>query len=168
MITRALLAAALLWPAATALAQTAAQPRPQAPASSQAVQPVPRQAFIATMDTEFRQIDANKDGKLTRAEIEGYQRAISILQVQRRNQAMFARLDTDRNGQLSAQEFAAISTASPQINIAPILAEVDLNRDNVVTQVEYRTGKLVKFDRMDTDKDSVISVPELRAGGVIK
>ena len=162
MIPRAMLIAILLAPA-TAAAQTAA-----APAQQSGVKPVQRQAFIATMDTDFRMIDADKNGKLSRAEIEGYQRSVSVLQVQRRNQALFARLDRDRNGQLSAQEFAAINSAPAKVNSAPLLAEVDLNRDGSVTLIEYRAGKLVKFDRMDTDKDSVISVAELRAGGVIK
>lgn len=165
MIFRELFAAVLASSAAAAFAQTAAPP---AKAAANSPQPVARQSYIATMDTEFRKIDADKDGKLTRNEIEGYQRAISILQTQRRNQAMFARLDADRNGQLSPQEFAAVNSGPPRINVAPVLAEVDLNKDGIVTQVEYRAGKLVKFDRMDTDKDSVISVPELRAGGVIK
>lgn len=163
MIFRVLMIVSMMVPGAAA-AQTAAQPG-QAAAEPK---PVLRQTFVATMDAEFRKIDANKDGKLTRTEIEDYQRAISILQAQRRNRALFAQLDTDRNGQLSAQEFAAISTPPRQINVAPILAEVDLNKDGIVTQIEYRAGKLVKFDRMDTDKDSVISIPELRAGGVIK
>lgn len=166
MIPRALLIASMIVPAA-AIAQPVARPAAAAPAAG-AAQPVPRQTYVATMDAEFRKIDADKNGKLTRAEIDGYHRSISILQAQSRNRALFSRLDRDRNGQLSAQEFAALSTAPPKVNLGPILAEVDLNRDGSVTQVEYRTGKLVKFDRMDTDKDSIVSVAELRAGGVIK
>lgn len=169
MIFRLLLILSLIAPAAAA-AQTAPQLRPASQAAPAATgpQPVLRQTFVVTMDAEFRKIDADKDGKLTRMEIEGYQRSISILQTQRRNRALFAQLDTDRNGQLSPVEFAAVSNAPPKFNVVPILAEVDLNKDGIVTQIEYRAGKLVKFDRMDTDKDSVVSIPELRAGGVIK
>ena len=34
--------------------------------------------------------------------------------------------------------------------------------------VEYRTGKLASFDRMDADKDGIVSVAEMKAAGVIK
>jgi Ca2+-binding EF-hand superfamily protein len=170
MMYRVLLIASLIAPGA-AMAQTAAPrpaARPPAAAAASTPQPVPRHTYVATMDDEFRKIDADKNVKLTRREIEDHRRAVVVLETQQRNRSVFARLDRDRNGQLSLQEFAAISAPPRTVNVAPILAEVDLNRDGSVTQVEYRAGKLVRFDRMDTDKDSVISVAELRAGGVIK
>ena len=44
----------------------------------------------------------------------------------------------------------------------------DANRDGSVTLVEYRAGKLVNFDRMDTDKDGIVSAAEMRAAGIIR
>jgi Ca2+-binding EF-hand superfamily protein len=55
-----------------------------------------------------------------------------------------------------------------QPNAAPLLAQVDANRDGQITQVEFRSGKLANFDRMDTDKDGVVTAAEMRAAGLIK
>jgi Ca2+-binding EF-hand superfamily protein len=130
--------------------------------------PVPRTEFIQVMDTEFKQMDADKNNILTKKEIEDFQRAVSILVAQRRNAAAFQALDKDKNGQLSPAEFANLPMNVPQPNAAPVLAQADTNRDGQITMVEYRTGKLASFDRMDTDKDGIVSVAEMKAAGLIK
>ena len=130
--------------------------------------PVARTAFIQVMDTEFKQMDADKNGILTKKEIEDFQRAISILAAQRRSVALFQALDKDKNGQLSPAEFANLQVSVPNPNAAPLLAQTDFNRDGQVTLVEFRSGKLVNFDRMDTDKDGIVTPAEMRAGGLIK
>lgn len=130
--------------------------------------PIPRASFITTMDSEFRKMDANKDGALTRQEIEAFQKATSLVAAQQRNAALFQALDRDRNGQLSASEFSGLPMNVPQSNGAQELAQVDGNRDGKATIVEYRAGKLVNFDRMDADKDGVVSVAEMRSAGLIK
>lgn len=150
---------------ATAGLSQAPAPRPAQPA---AASPVPRTAFIATMDSEFRQMDADKNGTLTRTEIEQFQRAVIMTQAQARNRAAFAQLDADRNGQLSAAEFARLPMPLPAPNPAPVLAQTDLNKDQSVTLVEYRTGKLVNFDRMDADKNGIVSVAEMKAAGIVR
>lgn len=131
-------------------------------------QPIPRADFIQTMDSEFRKTDADKNGSLTRNEIEGFQRATSLLAAQQRNVALFKALDKDNSGQLSAVEFGGLPMNIPQPNGAQELAQVDGNRDGRATLIEYRAGKLVNFDRIDTDKDGVISIAEMRAAGLIK
>lgn len=130
--------------------------------------PVPRATFIATMETEFRRMDADKNNVLTRKEIEDYQRAVAALEAQQRLAALFQALDTDKNGAISPAEFAGVPMSKPQPNAAPVLAQTDGNRDGSVTLVEYRAGKLVNFDRMDTDKDGVVSPAEMKAAGLIR
>jgi len=142
---------------------TAAQPAPAGPTAV----PVPRTEFLATMDAEFRKMDADKNGILTRIEIEQFLSMTSLAQATQRIRALFAQLDTDRSGQLSPAEFARLQTAPPAPNAAPVL-QADLNRDQSVSLVEWRTAKLANFDRLDADKDGIVSVPELRAGGIIK
>lgn len=127
-----------------------------------------RATFIATMDAEFKRIDADKNNILTRKEIESYQQTVAALAAQRRNQALFAALDKDRNGMLSAAEFRELPMNVPVPNAAAVLAQVDGNRDSQATLVEYRVGKLANFDRMDADKDGVVSQAERRATGLIK
>jgi Ca2+-binding EF-hand superfamily protein len=130
--------------------------------------PVARSQFIDVMDTEFKQMDADKNGILTKKEIEDFQRATAILIAQQRNVAIFQALDKDKNGQLSPSEFSNLPMNVPPPNAAPVLAQTDTNRDGSITMVEYRTGKLANFDRMDTDKDGIVSVAEMKAAGLIK
>jgi Ca2+-binding EF-hand superfamily protein len=151
-------------PAAVATAQTAVPPA----SGPNSAQPVPRATFIQTMDAEFRLIDADKNNILTRKEIEDAQRASLARAAQRQNAALFQLLDKDKNGTLTAGEFAALPMNRAQPNAAPLLAQTDGNRDGSVTLVEYRAGKLVNFDRMDTDKDGVVSASEMKAAGLIK
>ena len=155
---RKLLCLALAASAASpALGQAAAQP-----------EPIARATFITTMDGEFRRMDADKNNTLTRKEIEDFQRAVSVLAAQRRNQALFAALDKDRNGSLTAVEFGGLPMNLPSFSADPVLAQTDGNRDGKVTLIEFRSGKVVNFDRMDADKDGVVTPAEMRAAGLIK
>lgn len=137
-----------------------AQPTTPAPSS---ISDMPRSAFIQAMDAEFRQRDTNRDGKVTRAELEMFERNIAFASAQAANRAMFARLDVDRNGMLTPGEFAAL-VPSPSIpDVSPLMGRIDLNRDQVISLVEYRTAKLTTFDQLDADKDGVVTDTEYRA-----
>lgn len=156
----AIFAALLLGMTSSALAQTA----PKAGASA----PVPRATYIITMDAEFRKMDGDKDGKVTRAEIETFDRGAALGQARARAQAMFAELDTDRSGQLSPTEFARIVSGSPSVDGRPLLGKLDTNKDGTISLIEHRAGKLAYFDQIDSDKDGVVTVVEMKAAGVIK
>jgi len=118
------------------------------------------------MDSEFRKMDADKNGLLTKTEIEQYQKLQAVAQAAARNRALFAQLDTDKNGQLSKAEFAKIATPAPAANAQPILASRDLNRDGQISLVEHRTATLANFDRLDSDKDGIVTAAEMKAGGI--
>jgi len=150
--------------AATAVA---APPAGKAPATSAAV-PVPRADFIRTMDGEFAKMDADHNKIVTRAEIEQYEQAANLLKARAAARALFVSLDTDKNGQLSAAEFDRMVVTPRPAGAGPVLAEADLNKDGRITLVEFRTAKLANFDRMDADKDGVVSVAEMRAAGLVK
>lgn len=137
------------------------------PAYAQAAAPIPRATFLTVMDAEFRKMDADKNGQVTKVEIEQFQRLQAVAESQARNRALFAQLDKDRNGQISAAEFAAV-TPPPTVNAQPLIAQYDANRDGKVSQVEYRSVKLTRFDRIDADKDGIASLAEQRAAGLIK
>lgn len=153
--------------AALAALASQAQAAPPPPPSPAAV-PIPRADFIATMDAEFRKLDGDRNGTATRAELEASLKATAAAQHQARLAAMFARLDSDRNGQLTPAEFARFPAPAAAVNVAPLLAQSDLNKDQSITLVEYRTAKLANFDRLDTDKDGIASVAEMRAAGIVK
>lgn len=129
---------------------------------------VPRALFITQMDQEYGKMDADKNGKVTRAEIEANDRAVAVASARARALATFAQLDTDHSGQLSQPEFLKLVTGMPPVDGRPLLGALDLNKDGQISLVEYRTGKLTNFDRLDTDKDGIVTVAELKAGGVGK
>ena len=136
-------------------------------AAAQAV-PIPRTQFIADMDTQFRKMDADKNGQLTRIEIEQFQKLAALAEAQARNRALFVQLDADKNGQISPAEFAKVTAPSPAANAQPMIARMDSNRDSQVNLIEHRTATLANFDRLDTDKDGVVTPAELKAGGIGK
>ena len=155
-------------PAALAPARPVAQSPVRSPAQSNA-QPITRASFIATMDAEYRKLDANNDGVATRVEIEANQQRILATGAATRAQALFVRIDTDRNGQLSPAEFIRASVGQPQkVDVTTVMGRLDPNRDGKVTLIEYRTLTLTNFDRLDVDKDGIASVTEQRAGGIVK
>jgi len=46
------------------------------------------------------------------------------------------------------------------------MTRYDTNRDGSVSQVEYRTVKLNRFDRIDGNQDGVVTAAEQRASGL--
>lgn len=135
-------------------------------ASAQAATSIPRSQFIADMDTQFRKMDADKNGQLTRIEIEQFQKLTAIAEAQARNRALFAQLDADKNGQLSQTEFAKVNAPAPAANGQPMIARMDSNRDSQINLIEHRTATLANFDRLDTDKDGIVTPAEMKAGGI--
>jgi Ca2+-binding EF-hand superfamily protein len=129
--------------------------------------PLPRAQFLAGMDSEFRKMDADKNGQLTKSEIEQFQTQRQADQSRTRNKELFRQLDKDKNGQLSQAEFAKIATPAPVANAQPMIARMDGNRDSQISMAEHRTATLANFDRLDRDKDGVVTTAEMKAGGVV-
>jgi hypothetical protein len=143
-----------------------AAPVPAAPATSPIK--ISKEAFLANSGTEFGRIDANKDGKLSKAELEQNDAAVWLAQARARNKANFNALDRDRNGSLSPDEFAAAIGRPPAFNVAAGLARLDTDRDSQISREEFRTGASANFDRLDTNKDGALSQAEIAAGRVRK
>lgn len=143
--------------AAQAKRSATAQPSPSS---------IPRANFIAEMDSQFRKMDADKNGQLTRIEIEQFQKLQAVAEAQARNRALFAQLDADKSGQLSAAEFGKLVTPPPAADAMPMLSREDGNRDQQISLIEHRTATLANFDRIDTDKDGVVTPAEMKAGGI--
>ena len=77
---------------------------------------VPRTDYLTTMDQEFGKMDADKNGKVTRAEVEAFDRAVVIGNARARALATFAQLDSDHNGQISPTEFMKLVTGAPPVD----------------------------------------------------
>ena len=138
------------------------------PAQDPSGNPIPRARFIAEMDSQFRTIDSDKNGQLNRTEIEAYQTLTTAAEAKARNRALFAQLDVNKNGQLSASEFAKLPAPAPTSNAQPMLAQEDSNRDNQISLAEHRSATLANFDRIDTDRNGVVTAAEMKAAGIAR
>lgn len=114
----------------------------------------------ATQGTTKTPADANRDGIITRAEI--------IAQAD----ARFARLDANGDGQISAEERAAMKGKRGGGMKGKRDARLDTDRDGTVTDAERATAKADRTARraqmtarMDTNGDGTVSAEERTAFG---
>ena len=161
MTHRLLLTLFLTTAATAAVAQNASAP-------AAGPQPLARTAFMQKVDSSFVTVDANKDGFMDRAEIEAAEvkaltgRKAALL---RQREEGFRKLDTNKDGQLSLQEFnqPVVAVAIPRGNATPILNRLDTNKDGKVSLAENRAPAMVQFDRADSNKDGTLTAAEQRA-----
>lgn len=125
---------------------------------------LPRTTYIQQMDSEYRKHDLDGDGKVTRLELVQFERAQAFSQAQTNNAALFLSLDVDRNGSLTPGEFAALVKDPSAPDVTPLMQRFDSNRDQIISIVEYRAATLINFDRLDADKDGVVTDAEVTAG----
>ena len=163
----ATIAAATASPALATAAAPAAAPKAAAPAA-QPSQAITRAAMTKQLEAQFKAIDTNGDGTLSAAEVGAAE--LKILQqraaaVRQRLEAEFNKLDTNHDGQLSKAEFMAAAPSAPTTapNGAPVVAQLDKNKDGKVTVQEYEAPILSRFDSLDLNHDGVISDAERKA-----
>ena len=106
-----------------------------------------RQADLSERQAQFRAMDRDDDGVITRAEWRG-----SI--------QSFRRFDANRDGLLSGNE---IWTNDPRASTRESFARLDRNGNGVLTSGEW-TGTADEFRSLDTDGDGVITAREYRDG----
>lgn len=145
--------------AAAPLSAQVAKPAP--PPASKGVETVARAAVVANAEAEFARVDTNKDGQMSRVEIESFQRASLTARATARNKALFAELDADKNGQISAAEFAK-ATPVPKPDATEVL-RIDTNKDGQVSIAEHRSATIDTFTKIDTNKDGVLTAAEVQA-----
>jgi Ca2+-binding EF-hand superfamily protein len=135
--------------------------KPAVPAKPTVVVPdLPRADFIALMDADFKKRDLDQNGKATRAEVEEFTKRAAAAVAQDQNRELFQRLDIDKNGVITPAEFAGLIPAPKFIDVSAEMTRFDSNRDQIITLVEYRTATLANFDRLDADKDGILSAAE--------
>ena len=123
---------------------------------------LPRAKAVANAEAEFAKVDVNKDGQMSRVEIENFQRTSVMTAARERNKAYFTELDADKNGQLSAAEFAKLSSGTPKVDASNVL-RIDSNKDGQISLAEHRSATLETFVSVDTNKDGILTAAEVRA-----
>ena len=129
---------------------------------------ISRARFIADTDALFRRMDLNSNGQLDRSEIELFQRNQANDAAVARNRTTFAQLDTDKDGKLSQSEFDRFAPPPNTANATPMLTRMDVDRSQSISLTEHRAAMLINFNRLDTDRDGVVSQAEMKAGGLAR
>ena len=149
------------------LASAASPALPQGAAAPKGPQPISRTVYMSRIDKAFGEIDTNKDGYASRAEIEAAEaKALEARKAQllKQREAAFRQMDKNNDGMLSLAEFnAAVAAQSPKADATPMLNRLDGNKDGKISMVEYRGPASSQFDKLDTNKDGVLSVEEQKA-----
>ena len=159
-ITAALIFAAL--PAAA----TAAQPEAKDPTDVD--QPVTKAQISAKLDSDYADMDADKDGKVTEAEIDARlvkSAEAKIELIRKERDAAFAKLDVNGDGNISRAEFdekAKLPTAR-EPDAKPFIERFDADKDGAITLEEFRTPTLANFAKMDSNHDGTVTPSEASA-----
>lgn len=118
------------------------------------------------LDAKFKTFDSNRDGRLSKAEIQAAETRAqqqAAARIAQRTEQSFARLDKDKNGQLSLVEFKAAAPPVRGITADTLLQRLDSNTDGAVTLQEFGARTLAAFDRMDRNRDGTLSAAERQA-----
>ncbi|MBO9517587.1 MAG: EF-hand domain-containing protein [Porphyrobacter sp.] len=167
-LTLSLAAVAAIAAASAAFAQEAPKREPRPPMT---------RADVEQRTTEsFARMDVNKDGVLNQADRDA------------REKSAFDRIDSNHDGSISPEEFAARgderrearqAQAEPGQRSGPrmgrrgpggpgamgmgLARNADTDGDGSVTQAEFASAALTRFDTADTNKDGTLSREERRA-----
>ena len=139
----------------------------QAPAPSEDT-PITRAQISEKLDTDYADLDADKNGKVDTAEInarlkKGAEADLEVIKKER--DAAFAKFDTDNDGSITRAEFDAHAKLPTvrEPDAKPFLNRFDANKDGAISKDEFRTPTLANFTRMDANKDGTLSVAEQNA-----
>lgn len=106
---------------------------------------------------DFAGADADKDGKVSKEELDAYRAAQAKA------------LDTDGDGLISAEELAAMHMKGAQQRATDMATRMIERRDSdgdgklSAAEMSVRPVPAAMFDRLDTDKDGALSQAELDA-----
>jgi len=135
-------------PAPATAAASDAAPAGDAPAAAAAA-PEPSPAVQL-----MQMLDEDGDGRASRAEHADKARQ------------MFARMDADRDGTVTADEMDVVLRSlyrDDRRAAAAAIAPVDSNHDGVLSSEEHATATGVEFGRMDADRDDFLTMAELES-----
>ena len=204
-----LIAATVTLAGTAAFAQTVPQTPPTAPVRPMADGVMTRTEVVEKVRNHFSRFDADRDGSITTAEMgalhgrmgghkmaEGGQPHVMVREHAMRDpNAAFDRLDTNKDGSISRDEFAKGREMRIEKRIvrrekirearrdgkpgamrthrmggmggARMIVMADTDKDGRITLSEAETMALQHFDRMDSNRDGQVTREERRAGRVM-
>ena len=136
--------------------------------ASEEAKPITRTAISAELDSDYADMDTDKDGKVTPTEINArlLKSAEAKVEVIRKERdAAFAKLDTNGDGTITRAEFdekAKLPTIK-EPDAKPFLDRFDTNKDGAISKDEFRAPTLANFDKTDKNKDGTVSLAERKS-----
>ncbi len=98
---------------------------------------------------------------------------MTLAQFQAKNgDKMFARLDTNKDGKISPDEFAAMRKQNAEVDAKAekagkrgqrMFARFDADKDGALSRTEANAVMAMRFKRMDANNDGVLTLEELSA-----
>jgi hypothetical protein len=101
----------------------------------------------------LQEMDSNKDGKVTQAEIAAFEAARA------------AEIDTDKDGKITAAELQAFHEKERARHEAEWLARMDTNGDGAVSVDEFKAAQTWRLAKMDRNGDGTLDEQDMRDGG---
>lgn len=109
------------------------------------------------MGPRLEELDANKDGKITKAEID----AMEV--------KTFTEADTNKDGFVTSEEMTAhhearmeeMRRARMKEHQDRMLAKLDTDKDGRISEAEFTARPNPMFDRIDTNKDGIVDAAEI-------
>jgi len=127
----------------------------------------------------FTRLDTNKDGAISKAELDAKRSGndgkwrgkaaragkpeLTDAQKAERREAMFARIDGDKNGTISRAEFDAMHAARMATGGKRGPGKRMAMMDGSMTQQAFVAKALARFDRADADRNGTVTVAERKA-----
>jgi len=131
--------------------------------------PLTRSEISTELDSDYADLDGDKDGKVTAAEVNTRlvkSAEAKVAELKKERDAAFAKLDTNGDGSVSKAEFDSKATL-PTIkdpDAKPFLDRFDANKDGAISKDEFRAPTLANFDRLDKNKDGTLTPAERSSG----
>jgi Ca2+-binding EF-hand superfamily protein len=112
--------------------------------------------YLPKTQKSFNAVDADKNGKITAAEITP------------RAGKRFDRFDADKNGAVTPAEIEAVLKAALERQRDRIMAGLDADKDGTISRTEYDASVDKMLAAADGDKDGGLSLDEVRKSRVAK
>ena len=115
----------------------------------------PRQFLVRRIEAEFKALDANSDGKLTKAEVEAARGKPMLLLL----------ADANKDGAVTKDELAKAFAGRGAAVGDRVFAALDADKDGKISAAEWQASGERRFARLDRNKDGAVTLDEIGRRG---